>query len=46
MLFYRAAVPLSGKTFTFVVGIIRRHRVSIGHTRAYRTQAPKKLEIP
>jgi hypothetical protein len=32
MLFYRAALPLplSRKTLTFVAGIIRRHRVSIG----------------
>ena len=26
MLFYRAALPLSRKTLTFVSGIIRRHR--------------------
>jgi len=30
MLFYRAALPLSSKTLTFVSEIIRRHRVSIG----------------
>src|SRR5437762_8608673 len=30
MLFYRAALPLSSRTLTFVSGIIRRHRVSIG----------------
>jgi hypothetical protein len=30
MLFYRAALPLSPKTLTFVSGVIRRHRVSIG----------------
>src|SRR6266568_3634857 len=30
MLFYRAALPLSRKTLTFVSGIIRRHRISIG----------------
>jgi DDE superfamily endonuclease/Helix-turn-helix of DDE superfamily endonuclease len=30
MLFYRAALPLSGKTLTFTAGIIRRHRRSIG----------------
>src|SRR5512140_1608337 len=30
MLFYRAALPLSRKTLTFVSGIIRRHRTSIG----------------
>ena len=30
MLFYRAALPLSRKTLTFVAGIIRRHRTSIG----------------
>src|SRR6185312_8810707 len=30
MLFYRAALPLSRKTLTFVTGIIRRHRRAIG----------------
>jgi hypothetical protein len=30
MLFYRAALPLSSKTLTFVAGILRRHRKSIG----------------
>ena len=30
MLFYRAALPLSRKTLTFVAGIIRPHRASIG----------------
>src|ERR1051326_2580234 len=30
MPFYRAALPLSRKTLTFVAGIIRRHRISIG----------------
>ena len=30
MLFCRAALPLSRKTLTFVSGIIRRHRASIG----------------
>jgi DDE superfamily endonuclease len=30
VLFYRAALPLSRKTLTFVTGIIRRHRRSIG----------------
>jgi hypothetical protein len=30
MLFYRAALPLSRKALTFVAGIIRRHRASIG----------------
>src|SRR6266576_487224 len=30
MLFYRAALPLSRKTLTFVSGIIRRHRAAIG----------------
>jgi hypothetical protein len=29
MLFYRAALPLSRKTLTFVAGIIRRHRIAI-----------------
>ena len=30
MLFYRAALPLSSRTLTFVSGLIRRHRKSIG----------------
>jgi hypothetical protein len=30
MLFYRAALPLSRQTLTYVTGIIRRHLVSIG----------------
>jgi hypothetical protein len=30
MLFYRAALPLSRKTLSYVAGIIRRHRKSIG----------------
>jgi hypothetical protein len=30
MLFYRAALPLSSRTLTFVSGVIRRHRKSIG----------------
>ena len=30
MLFYRAALPLSSRTLTFVAGLIRRHRASIG----------------
>ena len=40
MLFYRAALPLSRKTLTFVSGIIRRHRKSagfaVGTTTAWR----------
>jgi len=30
MLFYRAALPLSSRTLTYVSGIIRRHRVAAG----------------
>src|SRR5580693_839211 len=30
MLFYRAALPLSSRTLTFVSGLIRRYRKSIG----------------
>jgi hypothetical protein len=30
VLFYRAALPLSRQTLTYVAGIIRRHRASIG----------------
>jgi hypothetical protein len=30
MLFYRAALPLSGQTLTFVSGLVRAHRREIG----------------
>jgi DDE superfamily endonuclease/Helix-turn-helix of DDE superfamily endonuclease len=30
MLFYRAVLPLSSRTLTYVAGVIRRHRTSIG----------------
>ena len=30
MLFYRAALPLSSRTLTYVAGVIRRHRRQIG----------------
>ena len=30
MLFYRAALPLSSRTLTFVSGVIRRHLAAIG----------------
>jgi Helix-turn-helix of DDE superfamily endonuclease len=30
MLFYRAALPLSSRTLTFVSGAIRRHLTAIG----------------
>jgi len=30
MLFYRAGLPLSHQTLTYVAGIIRRHRAAIG----------------
>ena len=33
MLFYRAALPLSSRTLTFVAGVIRRHRTSTGSSR-------------
>ena len=32
MLFYRAALPLSPRTLTYLAGVIRRHRTSIGST--------------
>ncbi|SDI44567.1 Helix-turn-helix of DDE superfamily endonuclease [Sinosporangium album] len=32
MLFYRAALPLSRRTLTYLAGVIRRHRASIGST--------------
>ena len=30
MLFYRAALPLSRRTLSYVAGVIRRHRTAIG----------------
>jgi hypothetical protein len=30
MLFYRAALPLSRRTLSYVAGVIRRHRAAIG----------------
>jgi hypothetical protein len=33
VLFYRAALPLSSRTLTFVSGLIRRHRKAIGSCR-------------
>ena len=30
MLFYRAALPLSRQTLSYVAGVIRRHRAAIG----------------
>jgi hypothetical protein len=30
VLFYRAALPLSRQTLTFVFGLIRRYRAAIG----------------
>lgn len=30
MLFYRAALPLSARTLSYVAGVIRRHRAAIG----------------
>ena len=30
MLFYRAALPLSAQTLSYVAGVIRRHRTAIG----------------
>ncbi|WP_405151464.1 transposase family protein [Sphaerisporangium sp. NBC_01403] len=32
MLFYRAALPLSHRTLTYLTGMIRRHRAAIGST--------------
>ena len=43
MLFYRAALPLSSRTLTFVAGIIRRHRISIGSP--WRTLNPGKQAL-
>ena len=44
MLFYRAALPLSRKTLTFVSGIIRRHRISIGSP--WRALNPGQQALP
>ena len=44
MLFYRAALPLSSRTLTFVAGIIRRHRASIGS--CWRKLNPGKQALP
>ena len=30
LLFYRAALPLSSRTLSYVAGVIRRHRAAIG----------------
>jgi hypothetical protein len=30
MLFYPAALPLSGQTLSYVAGVIRRHRRQVG----------------
>jgi hypothetical protein len=43
MLFYRAALPLSRKTLTYVAGIIRRHRAAIGS--AWRKLNPGRLAL-
>src|SRR5215468_11189864 len=44
MLFYRAALPLSRQTLTFVTGIIRRHRASIGSL--WRKLDPGRHRLP
>jgi hypothetical protein len=42
MLFYRAALPLSHATLTYVAGVIRRHRRQIGS--CWRKLNPVPLE--
>jgi len=44
MLFYRAALPLSSRTLTFVSGIIRRYRVSVGS--CWRKLNPGQQALP
>jgi len=39
MLFYRAALPLSAQTLSYVAGVIRRHRAKIGLCWRKRTRA-------
>jgi hypothetical protein len=46
MLLNSAAVPLSGKTHTFVPGIIRRHRVSIGHIKGVPQASTEEARNP
>lgn len=43
MLFYRAALPLSSRTLTYVAGIIRRQRAAIGS--AWRKLNPGKQAL-
>jgi DDE superfamily endonuclease/Helix-turn-helix of DDE superfamily endonuclease len=43
MLFYRAALPLSSRTLTFVAGLIRRHRAAIGSP--WRTLNPARQAL-
>lgn len=44
MLFYRATLPLSRNTLTFVAGIIRRHRKAIGaHWRKLESVNPQTI---
>ena len=45
MLFYRAALPLSRKTLTFVAGIIRRHREAIGSLWRKLDRARQALQV-
>ena len=45
MLFYRAALPLSRQTLTYVAGIIRRHRAGIGSARRKLTPGGQALLV-
>jgi hypothetical protein len=40
MLFYRAALPLSRQTLSYVAGVIRRHRRVTWHGRGFGTKRP------
>ena len=45
MLLYRAALPLSHQTLTFVSGIVRRHRREIGSAWRKLTPADQALLV-
>jgi hypothetical protein len=45
VLFYRAALPLSRQTLTYVARIIRRHRASIGSLWRKLSPGPQALLV-
>ncbi len=46
MLFYRAALPLSSRTLTYVAGIIRRRRAAIGSAWRKLNSGKQGLLVP